>query len=84
MLCDRLAADPTNSDKPADVKGVAEIARADIPTAIKFCKVASATSRRAMYQLGRAYAANQQVPDANGAYRKAATRAARPPWSSSA
>ena len=74
MLCDRLAADPTDSDKPADVKGVAEIARADIPTAIKFCKVASATSRRAMYQLGRAYAANQQVPDAIGAYRKAADK----------
>src|SRR5947209_4680092 len=74
VLCDRLAADPTDPDKPADVKGVAEIARADIPTAIKFCKAASATSRRAMYQLGRAYAANQQVPDAIGAYRKAADK----------
>ena len=74
VLCDRLAADPTDPDKPADVKGVAEIARTDIPTAIKFCKVASATSRRAMYQLGRVYAANQQVPDAIGAYRKAADK----------
>jgi TPR repeat protein len=74
VLCDRLAADPTDPDKPADVKGVAEIARADIPTAIKFCKVASATSRRALYQLGRVYAANQQLPDAIGAYRKAADK----------
>jgi uncharacterized protein len=74
VLCDRLAADPTDPDKPADVKGVAEIARADIPTAIKFCKVASATSRRALYQLGRVYVANQQLPDALGAYRKAADK----------
>jgi TPR repeat protein len=74
VLCDRLAADPTDPDKPGDVKGVAEIAHADIPTAIKFCKVASATSRRAMYQLGRVYAANQQAPDAIGAYRKAADK----------
>jgi TPR repeat protein len=71
VLCDRLAADPSDPDKPADVKGVAEIAHADIPTAIKFCKVASATSRRALYQLGRVYAANQQLPDALAAYRKA-------------
>jgi TPR repeat protein len=74
VLCDRLAADPTDPDKPADVKGVAEIAHADIPTAIKFCKVASATSRRALYQLGRVYAANQQMPDALATYRRAADK----------
>lgn len=71
VLCDRIAAEPSDPDKPADVKGVAEIARSDIATAIKFCKTASASSRRAMYQLGRAYAANKQLPEAIAAYRKA-------------
>jgi uncharacterized protein len=74
VLCDRLAADPTDPDKPADVKGAPEIAASDIATAIKFCKVASAASRRALYQLGRAYAANQQMPEAITAYRKAADK----------
>jgi TPR repeat protein len=74
VLCDRLAADPTDPDKPADVKGTPDIAQGDVATAIKFCKVASAASRRALYQLGRAYAANQQLPEAIGAYRKAADR----------
>jgi TPR repeat protein len=74
VLCDRLAADPTDPDKPKDVKGTAEIAASDIPTAIKFCKIASAASRRALYQLGRAYGANQQLPEAAGAYRKAAEK----------
>jgi uncharacterized protein len=74
VLCDRLAADPTDPDKPADVKGTADIAQSDIAAAIKFCKVASGASRRALYQLGRAYAANQQVPDAIAAYRRAADK----------
>jgi len=74
VLCDRLAADPDDPDRPADVKGVAEIAASDIATAIKFCKIASAGSRRALYELGRAYAANHQSPDAIAAYRKAADR----------
>jgi TPR repeat protein len=74
VLCDRLAADPADPDKPADVKGTPDIAQSDLATAIKFCKVASAASRRALYQLGRAYAANQQLPDAIAAYRKAADR----------
>ncbi len=74
VLCDRLAADPADPDKPADVKGTREIAPTDVATAIKFCKVASNASRRALYQLGRAYAANQQVPEAIGAYRKAADK----------
>jgi TPR repeat protein len=74
VLCDRLAADPTDPDKPKDVKGTTEIAQSDLATAIKFCKVASAASRRALYQLGRAYAANQQLPDAMSAYRKAADK----------
>src|SRR5258708_876681 len=74
VLCDRLDADPTDPDKPADVRGTRDIAPSDVATAIKFCKVASAVSRRALYQLGRAYAANQQLPEAIGAYRKAADK----------
>ena len=74
VLCDRLAADPADPDKPADVKGTPVIAASDVATAIKFCKTASASSRRALYELGRAYAANQQLPDAIGAYRKAADK----------
>jgi len=74
VLCDRLAADPTDPDKPTDVSGTREIARSDVATAIKFCRTASAASRRALYELGRAYAANQQMPEAISAYRKAADR----------
>jgi TPR repeat protein len=73
-LCDRVAADPTDPDKPADVKGTDTIAPGDVATAIKFCKAAAGTSRRAMYQLGRAYAANRQLPDAAAAYRRAADK----------
>jgi uncharacterized protein len=71
VLCDRIAADPTDADKPADVKGVAEIAPSDVAIAIKFCRTATGASRRALYQLGRAYAANRQFPEAIAAYRKA-------------
>jgi TPR repeat protein len=74
VLCDRVAADPTDPDKPAEVRGANDVAAADVATAIKFCKAASAASRRALYQLGRAYAANQQLPDAIAAYRKAADK----------
>src|ERR1039458_6485239 len=55
VLCDRLAADPADPDKPADVKGTPDVAPSDIATAIKFCKIASSSSRRALYQLGRAH-----------------------------
>jgi len=74
VLCDRIAADPADPDRPADVKGVSEIASSDVATAIKFCKRASASSRRALYQLGRAYAANREVAEAVAAYRKAADK----------
>ncbi len=74
VLCDRIAADPNDPDKPKDVKGAAVIAPSDVATAIKFCKVVSTSSRRAMYQLGRAYAANRQTAEAIGAYRKAADK----------
>ncbi|QAU50253.1 sel1 repeat family protein [Bradyrhizobium guangzhouense] len=74
VLCDRVAADPSDPDKPVDVKGVPEIAAADIATAIKFCKQAASTSRRAMFALGRAYAANRQTAEALAAWRKAADK----------
>src|SRR5512143_2456616 len=74
VLCDRVAAEPTDPDKPADVKGTAIIAPSDVATAIKFCKIASAKSRRALYELGRAYAANRQMPEAVATYRKAADK----------
>ena len=74
VLCDRLAADVADPDKPADVKGVAEIATGDIATAIKYCKNASAKSPRAMFELGRALAANHQTAEAIAAWRKAAEK----------
>jgi len=74
VLCDRLAADVPDPDKPADVKGVSDVAPSDIATAIKYCAVAAKSSRRAMYQLGRAYAANRQTAEAMAAWRKAADK----------
>lgn len=74
VLCDRIAADPVDPDKPANVKGVAEIAAGDVETAIKYCRTAAPGSRRAMYALGRAYAAAQQTPEALAAFRKAASK----------
>ena len=53
---------------------VPDIAPSDIATAIRFCKTASGASRRALYQLGRAYAANRQMPVAIGAWRRAADK----------
>jgi uncharacterized protein len=74
VLCDRLAADPADPDKPADIKGVSDIAPADIATAIKYCKIAGNSSRRALFELGRAYAANKQPAEATAAWRKAADK----------
>jgi len=74
VLCDRLAADPADPDKPAGVPGVDHVAPADVATAIKFCKVAAGSSRRAYYELGRAYVAGQQLPAAAAAFRKAADK----------
>jgi TPR repeat protein len=74
VLCDRVAADPADPDKPADVKGVPDIAASDIATAVKYCRIAATSSRRAMYQLGRAYAANRQMTEAIAAWRKASDR----------
>src|SRR5258707_6653533 len=74
VLCARLAAAPSDPDKPADVKGAPDVAPSDIATAIKYCKVAAGSSRRALYQLGRGYAANRQTPEAIAAWRKAADK----------
>src|ERR1700753_1751740 len=74
VLCDRVAADPADPDKPADVKGTPDIAASDIATAIKYCRTAGGSSRRAMYELGRAYAANHQTTEAMAAWRKAADK----------
>ena len=74
VLCDRIAADPTDPDKPATIPGVPRIAQQDIPIAIKFCKAAAAGSRRALYELGRAYAANAQLGEAIAAYRMAVAK----------
>ena len=56
------------------IRPVADVAASDIATAIKFCKNSANSSRRAMYQLGRAYAANRQVPEAIATWRKAADK----------
>ena len=77
VLCDRLAAYPSDPDKPADTKGVARIAPDDVATAIKFCKLAASSSkasRRLTFQLGRAYEAGGQSQEAVAAYRKAANQ----------
>jgi TPR repeat protein len=74
VLCDRIAAHPSDPDKPADVKGVNDIAPSDVPIALKYCRAASGSSRRAMYELGRAYAANKQLGEAAATYRKAADK----------
>ena len=77
VLCDRLAASPSDPDRPADAKGVARIAPDDIATAIKFCKLAASSakaSRRLSFQLGRAYEAGGQSQEAIAAYRKAANQ----------
>jgi hypothetical protein len=48
VLCDRVAAAPDDPDRPKDVAGAPAIAPSDIAIAIKYCRVASASSRRAM------------------------------------
>ena len=76
MLCDRVAADPADPDKPADVKGVAgDRTKPTSPIAHQILQ-GCVRRRRAvrMFELGRAYAANQQMPEAIGAYRKAADK----------
>ncbi len=74
VLCDRLAADPSDPDRPADVKGTSDVAPSDVATAIKYCRIAANSSRRALYQLGRAYAASGKMGEAIAAWRKAADK----------
>ena len=74
VLCDRVAADPADPDKPVDIKGASAIAPSDVPIAIKYCRTAAPSSRRAMFELGRAYAAGQKFLEAIAAYRKAADK----------
>ncbi len=74
VLCDRIAAAPDDPDKPRDIAGAPAIAPSDIAIALKYCRIAAASSRRAMYELGRAYAANKQMPEAIAAWRKAAAK----------
>jgi TPR repeat protein len=71
--CDRLAAHPTDADRPADVKGTLDIV--DVAAALKACKAAAAAPdapRRIWMELGRAYEFNRQPAEAANAYRKAA------------
>jgi TPR repeat protein len=73
--CDRLAAHPDDKDKPADVKGSYDIAKADVAAALKACKAAAAmpeAPRRINLELGRALEFNSQNAEAAKAYRKAA------------
>lgn len=71
VLCDRIAADPGDPDKPANIPGVAKISGPDIPIALQYCKAASRKSRRALYQLGRAFAADRKTDEAVKIYRQA-------------
>ncbi|OPY96598.1 hypothetical protein A5906_03395 [Bradyrhizobium sacchari] len=71
--CDRLAAHPSDPDKPANVRGTLNIA--DVPAALKACKTAAAmpdAPRRIWTELGRAYEFDRQIAEAANAYRKAA------------
>jgi uncharacterized protein len=73
-LCDRVAADPADPDKPSYTPGTTVIAQTDIALAIRYCRQAAASSRRALYELGRAYAVSNRWSDAVAAYRKAADK----------
>src|SRR5258705_13338991 len=72
VLCDRLAADPSDPDKPADVKGTSDVAPSDVATAIKYCRIAGGSWRRGLYHLCRAHPARGQMPHAHAARRPAA------------
>lgn len=73
-ICNRFAAHPDDKDKPSDVKGSYDIAKADVAKALKACKAAASAHdgpRRAWFELGRAYEFNRQKAEATKAYRKA-------------
>src|SRR6476619_4781455 len=64
VLCDRLAADPSDPDKPADVTRTSDVAPPDVATAIKYSWIAGGSSRRVLSQLGPPYAAGGQTREA--------------------
>src|SRR5258706_13194868 len=70
VLCDRLAADPSDPDKPADVKGTSEVAPSDVATVIKYCRIAGGCSRRGAYHPRRPLAPGGQKPHAGRARRQ--------------
>src|SRR5258708_21137993 len=78
VLCDRLAADPSDPDKPADVKGTSDVAPSDVATPVKYCRIAAASSRRALYPLGPASAPRGQKPAALPARPQAAAKGPSP------
>ena len=74
VLCDRIAADPTDPDKPKDVKGVAAIAPSDVATAIKFCRIASAVVAPRDVPARPRLCRQPANTEAMAAYRKAADK----------
>src|SRR5258708_20738884 len=78
VLCDRLAADPSDPDKPADVKGTSDVAPSDVATAIKYCRIAGGSSRRPPYQPRPPHPPRRQKPHASAALRKAAAKGPSP------
>ncbi len=83
VLCDRVAADPSDPDKPKDVQGVREIAQSDIATAIQmpeaisaYRKAADKGSTSAMVELGVLLATGSGVAKDEAQARKLFERAA--------
>src|SRR2546423_14001879 len=56
VLCDRLAADPSDPDKPAHGKGISGVAPSPVAAAVKNCRIAAKLSRGAPHPLRRAHA----------------------------
>src|SRR5260370_16638082 len=55
VLCDRLAADPSDPAKPADAKGTSDVAPPDVAPALKYCSIPPNSSPPALYPLAPAY-----------------------------
>src|SRR5260370_33778014 len=56
VLCDRLAADPSDPAKPADGQGTSDVAPSHVATAIKYCRLAAHSAPPARFQPRPAYA----------------------------
>jgi len=74
VLCDRLAADPPIRTSRRMSKARPDVAPSDLATAIKYCRISRRLVAKALYSARRAYAANRQLPEAIGAWRKAADK----------